>query len=473
MKQLRSRRVFWRSGEVCRSFCWAILAVALLLVPLVSGAQNALVSSEAVVKTGDLYDVDASGVDVRFVLELLARRSGANIVVSPDVSGQVNAHLKQMPLEAILDHLATASGFSYEKRADTYVVFAANKTSAGANQSEGPGLTPRVETFVWECRYARPSDLISLITKLFPSIVCGEGPSPTTPVLDATTGGLSGEQGKVLAGQPGGSSRSVSNRIVLVGSADDLARARDVLEKIDVPRKQVAIDVVITEITSSGSKDLGIEWTWSEIGITESNPSGIGFGKFTRQGMSITGTLSALIKEGKANLLAQPNISVLDGECADILIGDRVLYPKLVGYNQIGSPIFDKAEEKVGIYLQISPRVVGNDEIVLTLYPQVSLITGYLRTQAGDYPQISTREARTTVSVKSGSTLAIGGLLRDNEIVNIAKFPVLSEIPIVGNLFRHSKKTRERTEIVILLSPRIVSDTSSSSTSRETTSSGG
>jgi type II secretory pathway component GspD/PulD (secretin) len=421
-----------------------------------SGANTVVKHSDK----SDLYDVDASGTDVRLVLELLARQSGANIVVSPDVSGQVNAHLKQMPIDTILDHLAAALGFKYEKIGGTYVIAASSGQSKAEKQDQVPEATRSVETLVWECRYVKPSDLISVVTKLFPSLSCAEGPNSATPQLETMTGGLGGGQGAGGLSQSGGSTRSTSNKIVLIGSKSDVDKARNLIEKLDAPRKQIAIDVAITEVSASGMKDLGIEWSWSDIGITESNPSGIGFGKFTKQGMSITGVLSLLIKDGKANLLAQPNVSVLDGECADILIGDRILYPKLVGYNQIGSPIYDKAEEKVGIYLQIAPRVAG-DEIVLTLYPQVSLVTSYLRTQAGDYPQISTREARTTVSVKSGSTLAIGGLLRDNEIVNIAKLPIVSEIPVIGSLFRHAKRTRERTEIVILLSPRIVQAVSS------------
>ena len=86
----------------------------------------------------------------------------------------------------------------------------------------------------------------------------------------------------------------------------------------------------------------------------------------------------------------------------------------------------------------------------------VSLVTSFLKTQAGDYPQISTREAKTTVAVSNGDTLAIGGLIRDDEIREMAKIPLLGDLPIIGRLFRHSKKTRERTEIVILLSPTIV-----------------
>ncbi|MCX8052707.1 MAG: hypothetical protein N3B12_02780 [Armatimonadetes bacterium] len=453
---------YWTTNHV-HSLLAAVLCLVLIALPTWTRADKAPVvpqSSSPEVKASSTlghYDIDASGADIRMVLELLARRSSANIVIGPGVTGTVTARLSKMPLEAILDYLCTAHGLKYEKRADAYLVFGkSGSEKSGASSEAASGESPELETLVWWCRHAKPSDLISAVAKLFPNILCAEGPNSVKPELDAYSSGL-GSGGTISGSTASGSTtRSTSSKIVLIGPPSDVAKARDVLEKLDTPRRQVAIEVFITEISSSASKDLGIEWSWSDIGIKETDSSGIGFGKFTKQGMSITGTLSALIKDGKANLLAQPNISVLDGECADILIGDRILYPKLVGYNQIGSPIYDKAEEKVGIYLQIAPRLAGEDEIVMTLYPQVSLVTGYLKTQAGDYPQISTREARTTVSVKSGSTLAIGGLLRNSEIVNSAKLPILSEIPIIGRFFRHDKKTRDRTEIVILLSPKIM-----------------
>jgi pilus assembly protein CpaC len=96
--------------------------------------------------------------------------------------------------------------------------------------------------------------------------------------------------------------------------------------------------------------------------------------------------------------------------------------------------------------------------MVLTVYPQVSLVTSFLKTQAGDYPQISTREARTTVSMKSGATLSIGGLIRDDDIKSITKVPLLGDLPFIGQFFRRDKKSRDRTEIVILLSPTIMAE---------------
>lgn len=425
-----------------------VLTLAFLICASASAAPEA-------VATPGLYDVDSSGADIRYILETLARRSGANIVVSPEITGEVTAHIKQQPIDAILDYLSTVQGFAWVKNGSTYLVASKQVLDPPQMAAQSPP-PPEPQTLVWACKHIQPGDLTATLSKLFPNVNVAEGPKTVTPELNAGSSVTSGGSGG--SASSGGSERpkAKSTTIIIMGPPDDIAKVKDLLAKLDVPRPQVSIQVAITEINSSLDNKVGIDWTFSDLVLSEAAPSsGISFGKFTKEGMTFTGAISALLKNGSANLLAQPNISVVDGECADILIGDRILYPKLVGYSQFGTPIYDKEEERVGIYLQIAPKVVGDDEIIMTLYPQVSLVTGYLKTQAGDYPQISTREARTTVSVKNGTTLAIGGLLRDDEIREASKIPLLGDIPILGQLFRHVKKTKQRTEIVIFLTPKI------------------
>jgi len=435
-----------------------MLAAWLGLLLLTGAACAAPVS----VSKDSLYSVDASNTDIRLVLEALARQSGANMVVSPEVTGTVSAQLKQMSLEVLLDGLSAAHGFAWTKKGDTYIVSPRPKDAAPDKAvSAPPPPAPEPESLVWRCRHVRADELAATLSSMFPNCKIAAGPSGISPKLHDPLSGASSATGAAASGS-GGSTASSSGTesdsatVILYGDAKEIARAKSLLEKIDVARATVSIEVAVTEIGSSASRDLGINWSWSDIVFNEGAGSGIHFGNLTKQPMSFTGTLAALASTGNAHLLAQPNMSVIDGGCADILIGDRILFPKLVGYTQFGTPIYDKEEERVGIYLQVAPRVTEDDAIVLTLYPQVSLVTKYLKTQAGDYPQISTREARTTVPIKSGSTLAIGGLIQDNDVKNAEKIPLLGDLPIIGQFFRHSKTTKERTEIVIFLTPKIV-----------------
>ncbi len=425
---------------------------AVFLLMLISS-----LSSTVTAATG-LYDVNASGGDIRYVLEALAKQSSANIVIGPDVTGTITAHLKQMPLDELLNNLAQVHGFEWKKQTSTYVVTMPDKTPKPEVAPPPPVVV--YESLVWRCRHIKANDLVTMLNDMFPDCKIAVGPSAVTPTLHTPLSSASEATGASTSSNTASSSTSQNgdsaSTIVMYGQAADIARAKTLLNDLDKPSAQIAIEVTITEIGSNQSKDIGINWSWNDLTLTESAASGIRFGRFTKEPNTITGALAALAANDNAHLLAQPNISVIDGGYADILIGDRILFPKLVGYTQFGTPMYDKEEERVGIYLQIAPRVTEDDEIILTLYPQVSLVTSYLKTQAGDYPQISTREARTTVAVKSGATLAIGGLIKDEEIKNAEKIPLLGDLPIIGNFFRHSKQSKVRTEIVIFLTPRIV-----------------
>jgi type II secretory pathway component GspD/PulD (secretin) len=433
-------------------------AVLVLTFPAVTFAELEQPVGSALIRPAskpNVYEVNVSNEDVKFVLEMLSRESGANIVVSPEVTGKANVHLKAVTVEEMLDVLAKAQGLKWEKNGSTYLVGTREQFEKLTPPAPAPPA-PEPETLVWECRNIRPADTAATLKALFTTLNVAEGPSSVTPLLPAKSG--AGNGGGDAGGSADTAGKSNSAKIIVFGPPAEVARARDLLKSLDVPRKQVSLQVSVTELSASGGKELGINWTWTDLALTESEVSGINFGKFTKSSMTVNAAVSALVKDGRAKLLAQPNISVIDNEKANILIGDRVLYPKLVGYSQVGTPIYDKEEEEVGIELQIAPKIAG-DQIVLTLYPQVSLITGYLKTQAGDYPQISTREARTTVAVDNGATLAIGGLLRDNDIKNVSKVPLLSNLPILGQFFRQTKTTRERTEIVILVTPKIIDGT--------------
>src|SRR5207249_3963352 len=117
-----------------------------------------------------------------------------------------------------------------------------------------------------------------------------------------------------------------------------------------------------------------------------------------------------------------------------------------------------KEEERVGIYLQVAVHVTGDGEVTLTLYPQVSSVTSFLTVNGASYPQISTREQQTTVRVKDGQQIVIGGLIQDQEIRNLQKVPILADIPLFGELFTWRRHTHNKTEVVIMISPEILKD---------------
>ncbi|MER3496041.1 MAG: type II and III secretion system protein, partial [Armatimonadota bacterium] len=154
--------------------------------------------------------------------------------------------------------------------------------------------------------------------------------------------------------------------------------------------------------------------------------------------------------------LASPNITVQDGDRGFVLIGDRLNYPVLIGYSQANTPIFDIKTERVGIYLQVAAAIAEDGTVTMTLAPQVSTVSSYREVNGASYPQISTREAQSTIRVKSGEPIIMGGLIRDEEIRSMERVPILGDLPFLGELFRRRKTQRSSSQLVITVTPTVI-----------------
>ena len=182
--------------------------------------------------------------------------------------------------------------------------------------------------------------------------------------------------------------------------------------------------------------------------------AGISYGK------SITGNpytfffqakLNALLSDGKAKILAKPNVVTLNGRTAEILIGSKI--PVLVEHMENGTKTTSIEYKDAGIKLTYTPNVSKNSEITADIIAEVS--TPYLVPEMKAY-RIVTRQAHTTVRLKSGDMLTIGGLIDKEEANNIRKVPVLGDIPILGKLFQTETESKEESEIIIIIRANIL-----------------
>jgi type II secretory pathway component GspD/PulD (secretin) len=314
---------------------------------------------------------------------------------------------------------------------------------------------PVTKTFV--ANYIKASQLVEAIKKLVPTgLDVIAGPGQETPSLSNID--PSGKTGQSSVSVTQDSSTGPASRtVILRGEQAAVAVALDIAKQLDIPRSQVSIGVTIHDISDAAVKDLGLTWNFTDLTLTETPAAnGIGVGRVTRSPMTFDAAIKALETRDIAHLMASPNVSLLDGEKAFILIGDRINYPVLTGYTSTNSPIFSVNTERVGIYLQVAASISSDGYITLTLYPQVSSITGYLNVNGASYPQVSSREAQTTLRVKSGDAIVLGGLLQDQDILNVDKVPILSSIPFFGELFKHRTKTKNKSQVIITIRPLIV-----------------
>ena len=166
-------------------------------------------------------------------------------------------------------------------------------------------------------------------------------------------------------------------------------------------------------------------------------------------------TLQALINEGKARILSRPSITTMSGKTANILIGGRIPIPVSDGNGNVS---IDWHE--YGVKLNIEPVVDSEDKITSKVHAEVSTLdySHGVKIDSFSVPGIATREAESEVNVRSGMTMAIGGLINSEDAKIVSKIPLLGDLPIIGRFFRHTSNTRDKREVIILITPTLVAD---------------
>ena len=284
------------------------------------------------------------------------------------------------------------------------------------------------------------------------------GATAGTPVVGALGG--------ALTTKIGGADRA--RVLVLSGPAKDVESALHMLEEVDTPPRQVMIEVKVVDISLDRAQDLGVSWNWSNFSfleapvgtllngvgntLTKSNlVSGSQLGTISRVPFTFQATLSAMLTRKDAKLLASPSIQVLDNDDASIFIGDTLRTQ--VSQSGIAGSTIQIFEFPIGIIMLVRPRVNTDGQITMHVHPVVSSVTGI---GAGNLPQTSSREAETTVRVKDGETIVIGGLIHDEMSKVVQEIPYLSKLPLVGELFRNTSTNHRHSEIMVFITPRLV-----------------
>jgi type II secretory pathway component GspD/PulD (secretin) len=239
--------------------------------------------------------------------------------------------------------------------------------------------------------------------------------------------------------------------LVVTGTQQAVDAVKDLVAKLDVISPQVALEVRVVEVAANTLSNIGISMS-PIIGstYTETNPNTNPM-IFGRTPLNITVILNALAEKGQAKILANPTIAAMDGRRALIRTGDDI---PLVVRQIFGSTVLENVVTfRAGVTLEIIPKISPDGIITVILKPTVSTITGVTNQGA---PQISVREVQTTLMVKDGETIVIGGLLEERDIVQMTKIPLLGDLPILGRLFRSERKDHRRTELIITVTPRIL-----------------
>lgn len=420
----------------------------------------------------------AAGWELSSAIKALSGQTGVSIILLTKEDAKVTVQLQNMAVADILRVLAALTDLRVLQLNEAYTIGNEATLKAAfprefAEQYPASSLATELEVKSYTFRHADPAQAVNTLRQLMgetKDLSIAVSPGSRIPILEggAPSGGASGAPGgsggqggatNGGASSPGSSGPTGTGRtVVLRGNPKLVAEAMQVLAALDERRPMVSVAVSIHDVNDDSLRELGVNWTYGNVRLTERTPTGIAFETLDRSPLTFESVIRALETKDRARILAEPRVSVLDGQSAYILIGQRINYPVVTGLSPNNTPIFDIKEERVGVYFQVGAQVTEKDEVLMTLYPQVSAITGFLDVNGASYPQVSTREARTVLRVKSGDTVIVGGLIRDEEIRQWQKVPILGDIPLFGELFKRSRTVRENSQVIISITPTIMSD---------------
>jgi MSHA type pilus biogenesis protein MshL len=426
------------------------------------------------------FDVLFRDADLRLALTGLAQAHGLNLVMPPEISGTLTIDLKGVTLLQALDAILPPRGLTY-------------------TISDGMLRVNRIQAETRQFSFDYITTQRSLSRSLSASSTAGGGggfAGGAGGAVGGTIGGAAAGLGGA-GGGGGGSSASLSgtestnlladvqtgldalksadgkiiyNRMAGIIFATDYPRNLDAiqlfLETIEsAVHRQVVIEDKVVEVKLNDDSQLGVNWT-AILGNTLRIEQPLALGSST---ISVgatygdfTATLTALANQGKVDVLSSPTVATLNNQPAIIRVGTQDVFfttttqvdPRtgtIVQTSTVPSTINE------GIVLDVTPQISDDGIIMMNIHPTVTERTGQVTSPQGTtVPIVDVRETDTVVRIRQGETVFIGGLISDRKLVTINKVPLLGDVPVLGNLFRRTQKENRKTDLVILLTPRVL-----------------
>ena len=406
--------------------------------------------------------------EVAEVLQAAARLGGYGIVLDSDVRGRITVDTSAEPAD-LLPRVARMYGLAAELRDGVFYI----SSAAHAENVR--------QTYVFPVHYSAPEALLPAINLSLPEA----GKRDSTPNSSSDTkkkeirprtarqtDDEDAENAKAQAENTASRSRDDTRAtvgtdgqsVVLYGTPAEADATRQLLRELDVPARQVALEAKVISLTNDASRELGITWDWSPLPQYEGTrtyrgdsaiPGIVQFGRGP-EGHPFEwyyeAQLHALEQAGKAKVLSRPNITTLTGREAVIEIGSEVPVPEVETTSRSTTTSF--TYHKAGIILRYTPYVSDDGRITAIVHTEVSSPVYVEDLKAYRFNK---RSADTSVRLKDGETMVIGGLIGSEEARNYRKIPLLGDIPVLGAFFKNVQKSKQSSEIMIFLTAHILS----------------
>ncbi|RDS82943.1 type IV pilus secretin PilQ [Dyella monticola] len=445
------------------------------------------------VYTGNRVTFNFQDIPVRSVLQLLADYSGVNMVASDTVGGSITLRLNNVPWDQALDVILRAKDL--DKRRDGNVIWIApQKELADYEQSvadarfKAQDNAPLVTTYI-PISYGKAQDIAKLLTTgSMQSVAGGAGGSGTA----SQHRGFLSPRGSVTFDLR-------TNTLLINDTAEKTAEIRSIVAQLDRPVQQVLIESRIVIATDDFERDLGVQWgvngnrtnpsgqvlqVGSALGSTQGNngssatlgsgglnvnlPASPTTGTASQLAAAILGKnyaldleLSAAQTEGRSQLVSSPRVITANQQEADIRQGQEIGY--VTFQNTSGgsgtSGTATVAFKDAVLELKVTPTITADNRVYLAINVNKDSLDHYINvTGSGQVPVIDTRSLNTSVLVDDGQTVVLGGIYEVTKTDSVAKVPGLGDIPVLGYLFRSTQHINDKDELLIFVTPRILSD---------------
>lgn len=410
-------------------------------------------------------ELEAVDVDIRNLLTNIALANNLNIVISDEVQGNVSVKLSNINAQDMIKIIAENNNYTYQFKDNVIYISKGDKD---------------INLYTVQINYLELDKIAQTINLM----LTGNLPDKIDDKDKKTA-----INNKVMIDE-------TENTISFYGTLKQYEQIKNFLQEQDKPQKQVSLEAKVTAIQKDAAKDLGVSWEWSKLpqspeheitydtvkhtvinedGSKEEITDYLPVDEVTRKwnddenipgvirfGKGVDGypyefyyaaKIDALISDGKANILARPNITTIQGKEAVINIGSEVPVPTVSTTNSTTTTSIKYRE--AGIILKCTPRVNEDGIITVKVHTEVSSPMYVEDMKAYRFQK---RSADTIVRLKDGQTMVIGGLIGSDEAKQMSKIPFLGDIPILGNLFKHIQKSKSDTEVMIFLTAHEVDD---------------
>lgn len=425
-----------------------LILVAFMTSPVLAQTETAGNNESISVSEEGLISLDFREADIRNVLQILALKSGVNIVSSPEVNGIITIRLNQVPWKQALEVILRTNGFAYDQRGNIITVTTVEDMKRKREDAILLADQEPLSTETFTLNFGKASEIIVSIEKM---------KSDRGSIdFDDRTNTL------IITDIPG--------KIELMGG---------VIQKLDTTTPQVLIEAKIVETNFVDQENLGIDWVTKATITGSARPhtypftvstankyaSGSNFPAAadtdftygTLDFAQVQAVFELLKTKTDTNILSSPRIVTLDNQPAQIVVGEQYPIPTYT-YNEEQARLQVSGWEykDIGIIFDVTPHVNSAGFVTLEIEPKITEIKDFVTVENTSLPRLTNESANTKVLIKDGETVVIAGLVKNKTIDTRKKTPILGDIPIVGLVFQKKETQVDKQDLMIFMTPHVI-----------------